>query len=82
MESEKQQKVQRITNYLYVNIAEETKRVAEMTDELHDILVHRDRNPNPEIRIPFLQKLIEEQLIYIEQAIRDLKTLNSGGSLI
>lgn len=73
MAKAKQNQLQRrMRDYLLAHIASASLDFSNLVLDLQENRIHPDRNPKPEKRIPFLQKLSDEQLAYIEQAIKDL----------
>lgn len=64
-------------DYLLAHIASVSQDFSNLMLDVQENRVHPDRNPTPEKRIPFLQKLADEQLVYLEQAIKDLHSLKS-----
>jgi hypothetical protein len=55
-------------------IAEE---VADITNEIHELRAHPDRNYNVTKRLALLKKLVREKLSYLLQGIIDLQEFES-----
>ncbi len=74
-ETKKAEKTSRLRDYLRAHLAQLCVDYSDMTLEIQENKIHPERNSKPEVRIPFLRKLADEQLCYIKRVIRDLDSL-------
>lgn len=69
----------RIRGYLFCVLGEACQSLYDLTSELQELLIRPDRNThikNIEKRVPFLEKLIKEQSVYVQQLIEDTQNFN------
>jgi len=74
------QRAERMRDYLTAHIGDECQIFGNIACDLRSCIQHPDDHPEAKTAIPRIRKMASEQLAYIEQAIRDLRGLDAGGS--
>jgi excisionase family DNA binding protein len=71
---------ERIRDLALSGIAVECAELCSMAEDLQGCLIHPGDHPEAESAVPRIRQAASEQLSYINQAIEDLKSLDSGGT--
>ena len=69
----------RTAEYTLFHVVQVARELGEMVDDMQDTQIHPDRNITIPECLAGREKLIDEQVVYLQQVLKDFESIKSHG---